>query len=137
MRIVLALVMIANLANCQRITEEDKVRKARRLYEVTQDFTVDTEDNVSVEMKVQNKSGGKTLQEITFNAEAVDAQDQVFWSEQFVLDVTGLGDMATKTEILKWQVPDANAKLDGLRVVMAPDNEGSNYKSYKEFMRVQ
>lgn len=135
MRILLALSLVAVLANCTRISEEDKVRKARTEYVFEQSFTVDSADKLSIELKVQNK-GGNSLQEITMLAEAVDAEGNVFWTKQFEVDVAGLGDMASKTEIFSWTIEGADQKLDGLRLVPAPDGPDSNYKSYKEYIRV-
>jgi hypothetical protein len=136
MRLLIAAILLVGLANCQRITEEDKVRKARREYVMSQEFTVDSADKLSIELKVQNKSGGQNLQEITVIAEAVDADGNIFWTKQFEVDVTGLGEMASKTEIFSWTVPESNAKMDGLKLYLAPDGPDSDYKTYKEFVRV-
>lgn len=136
MRIILALSLAALLVQCSKITEEDKVRKARREYITEQHFTVDSADKLSIELKVQNKSGKQTLQEITMIAEAVDAQGEVFWTEQFVVDVSDIASMASKTRIFSWTIPGADEKLDALRTFLAPDGEGTEYKTYKEFIRV-
>ncbi|CAM2067310.1 hypothetical protein SCOR_18165 [Sulfidibacter corallicola] len=129
--------LAACVAACSGPNPFDEVRAARRQYKTTLDFSVSKEtDEITYEVNVQNLSGGTKLQELTVVVEAFDEGKNVFWKKKRELDVTGLGNYATKTLQFKDTAEGASEKLAYFNVRLAPDDESSDYKSYKEFMRV-
>lgn len=136
-RTVLILATFGLLWACAKPSPQDMVRKHRREYNISFEFIVSSEgDDVSLAIEVQNNSGGKNLQELTVILKGFDGEDKVLWEKQTVLDVTGLGNYATKEISIKENIPGASANLQGFDISLAPDSEGSGFEQYREFMRV-
>lgn len=137
MRTIFALIVVALTAqSCTILSEEDYVRKYRSEYKIDFDFTVSEKENaLTYEISLQNMSGGKNLQEVTLLVDAFDANDKVIWNKQLEFDVTGVGNYATETRQFRDEF-EAAPQVAGLSVYLAPDDEGSDYKNYTEFMRI-
>lgn len=136
-RFLSLLALAAFCFACHVPNKEDEIRAARGKYKLSLDFSVGKEDDtVTFEVDVNNLSGGTTLQELTVVAKAYDQDEQVFWEKQMELDVAGLANYGTKKLQFKETIPEASVKLDAFNVLLAPDDPSSNYKNYKEFMRI-
>jgi len=132
----LLLASLILLWSCSKPTPEDMVRKYRREYAITFDFVVSSSDDVSIEVEVQNKSGGKNLQDLTVIIKGFDENDAVIWERTEVLDVTGIGNYASEKFSFKENLPEASQNLQALDVSIAPDQPGSGFENYREFMRI-
>lgn len=134
---ILCFAAISVLLSCGNPSPEDMVRKYRREYDITFDFIVGkTNDEVTMSVEVQNKSGGKNLQDLTVIIKAFDQNENVMWEKMETLDVTGLGNYASKEIPVKETIPNASEQLGALDIVIAPDNPGSGFEKYREFMRI-
>lgn len=133
---LLLIISLTMLWSCSQPSAHDMVRQYRREYPFTFQFIVSSSDELSVSIDIQNKSGDKNLQDITVIVEASDEAGNVFWTKTKVLDVTGLGNYATKEITFKETVPESSAKLQGLNIYIAPDGPDSGFEKYREFMRV-
>ena len=135
MRYVIALILLTSLVSCGGPNPEDVVRKMRREYKIDYDFTVSESNEIRSEVKIQNLVGENGLQELTLDIEAYDAEGNMFWSDRFLYDLTGIAHYASGNQIVAYTVEGAAEKLDGLTIKIAPDNPESDYKTYKEFIR--
>ncbi len=135
-RILCSLAACLLFAACHVPSKEDNIRMARAQYKLELDFSVGSDDVVTFEVGVQNLSGDTTLQELTVDAKAYDEETKVFWEKRMELDVAGLANYGTKKLQFKEAIPEASAKLDAFDVRLAPDDPSSNYKNYKEFVRI-
>ena len=114
----------------------DEVRTLRRQYKLEGDFSLSNETGkLSIEVKLQNLSSGDDLQDLTVIMELFDADQKVVWSKQETLDITGLASYANKSFDFGDTIENPEA-VDAFSVRLAPDEKESDYKSYKEFMRV-
>jgi len=134
---ILCFVAISVLLSCGNPSPQDMVRKYRREYDITFDFIVGkTNDEVTMSVNVHNQSGGKNLQDLTVLIKAFDQNENVMWEKQETLDLAGLGNYASKEIALKETIPNASEQLSALDIVIAPDNPGSGFENYREFMRI-
>ena len=113
----------------------DEVRGLRRKYDLSIDFTANKDNIASYEIKVQNGAGDHALQEITVRVLLMDKDKNVLWSVQKELDVSKLGHYASESFTFREAIDEAASRYEMYDVVLAPDNESSDYQSYKEFMR--
>jgi len=136
-RLISAATAAIFLMACGAPDPFDEVRAFRRDYKPEFDFSISDEQSELVfEIKVQNTSGGRNLQEVTFLAQAYDGDDQVIWSELIEFDTSGIGNYATESEQYKRAIENA-AEIQAFNVTLAPDTEGEDWKSFTEFMRVK
>ena len=112
------------------------VREMRRKYDLSIDLTAGQDQVASYEIKVQNNAGDNALQELTVRILLLDGDKNELWSVQKELDVSGLGHYASKSFIFKDPVGDVGDQFEMYDVVLASDDENSNYLNYKEFKRI-
>lgn len=135
--LLICLTMASLLVGCGQPSAEDVVRGLRRGYELNIELLPSAERaEIVYEVAVTNKSGKKELQELTLIARAYDEANNEIWKKQFEFDVTGIGNYATEKTSYKESFADAG-KIATYDIALAPDNEGSGYEKYTEFMRVQ
>ena len=121
---------------CSKPDPIQELRQLRGKYKIEYDQTIsDTSGEVTYEIKVQNLSNSKKLQELTVIVETLDKDKKVLWSKVRELDITNLGHYATKDFQFKDALEDTTV-IEYFQVRLAPDDEGSDYLNYKEFMRV-
>ena len=132
---LLFLSLLATFA-CSSPDPENRVRELRRKYKLELDFTVnDTTSEVTYEVKIQNLSETTDLQELTVRVDAYDENQNAFWSKRRELDVTGLKNYSTKTLQFKDKL-EGTEQIAYFNVSLAPDDPDSDYKTYKEFLRI-
>lgn len=138
MKYFLAACLLLTAVACSKPDPNDKVRLLRRDFKIEPaDFIVDPNtDEIKIDLPVQNLTGGKELLDLTILIEAFDAEGNVFWSKRETLDVSHVGNYSTEHYNFTFPVENANEKLDALNIRLAPDNDGSGYEQYREFMRV-
>ncbi len=130
------LICVAGLLACGGPDPIDEVRSLRRQYKLDLDLTLsEVSKEATYECKVQNLSGKTDLQEITVLIELMDYNKEIFWTKKKELDVTGLGNYATKSFQFVDPVKEPE-KMAYFQIKLAPDDEGSDFMSYKEFLRV-
>ena len=121
---------------CSKPDPIQELRQLRGKYKIEYDQTIsDTSGEVTYEIRVQNLSNSKKLQELTVIVETLDKDKKVLWSKVRELDITNLGNYATKDFQFKDALEDTTV-IEYFQVRLAPDDEGSDYLNYKEFMRV-
>ena len=124
------------LVACGAPDPADEVRKLRRQYKLRIDLTVNSQLEATYEIEVQNLSGGKNLQEITVWVRLLEDQEKALWYARKELDVSDVGNYATKKFSFKETIPGEAEAYQFFDVIPAPDDPDSNFKEYKEFRRV-
>ncbi len=132
---VLMLITFA-LISCKAPDPYDEVRTHRRKFKLELDISVSEEGEAAYEIKVQNNSGGKNLSDLTVLVRLMDAEKKELWTTQKILDVSGLGNYATESFPFKEQIPPEAAKYEFFDVVLARDDQDSDFMSLREFKRV-
>lgn len=127
---------ICMLISCGKPDPYDEVRNYRRQYKLEYDFTVSDENQeLGLEIRVQNLAGKLKLQDLTVDIEALDGEQRVIWSSRESLDVSAIGKLSTKSFEF-FETLDNADRLEYLNVTLAPDGPDSDFKTYKEFIRV-
>lgn len=133
----LLILLLAFLGGCDqgdRAIEE--VKQYRRQFKISYDFLVDDKDSSLVyEITVQNLAGNMRIQDLTLDVQAMDADQQIFWTRRITLDVAGIGHHSSKVFDYKNEIEGVE-ELEYLNIGLAPDGEGSEYMKYPEFRRV-
>lgn len=130
---VLAITCIA----CSKPDPYDTIRGLRRGYELKVDLTVDQNNEVRYEIKARNLTGKQELQDITAIVYVGASGEDRYWEKKVEIDVSGTGPYATATLSGVEKATNEKAKdYEVFDVYLAPDNEGSGFESYREFMRV-
>ncbi len=134
--LMLAGFIALTLLSCGKPDPVDQVRFYRQKYEIDTQWahSAKTKD-LTFEISVQNKSGGKNLQELTLVVEAVAVNDKVLWQEQIEFDVSGVGNFATETKLYKRNVDVED--IHDVKARLAPVGEDEKWKTYTEFMRIK
>ncbi len=115
----------------------DRVRELRRRYKLNIDLTINETLQATYEIKVQNLTGSKELQEITVLVRLLDEKKEALWTSQKKWMFRPWRTTRPKPSSFKETVPgDVEKNYSYFDVVPAPDLEGDGYKEYKEFKRV-
>lgn len=108
----------------------------RRNVKMNLDLAVTSAGDATFEVEAQNLTGGMDLQDLTVFIRLLDGDQKVLFSTQKVLNLTGVGNYGFKTFEYKETVPLEAVNYEFYDIILAPDNEGSDFESYKEFMRI-
>ncbi len=132
-----AIVLLIGLSGCGSGPDPaDEVRTFRRQYQIEYDFTVSQlKGELGLEIRVQNLAGTLKLHDLTVDIIAYDAEEVEFWRKRTSLDVSTIGHRSTKAFEFFEKIDHADT-LDALSIILAPDHEGTDYKTYKEFIRI-
>lgn len=133
---ILAFTTLLMIVACSQPDPHDQVRALRRNVKMDLDLAVNSGGDATFEVNAQNLTGGMDLQDLTVIIRLLDGDQKVLWSTQKILDLSGVGNYGFKTLEFKESVPMEAVNYEFYDVIIAPDDEGSDYKSYKEFMRV-
>ena len=136
MKKIVLFACLLGIVACSKPDPYDKVRILRRNFDLQLDITVDKDNNISYEIKLQNLNSNADLQDLTVDVELLDEDQNVIWKKRKELDVTGLGSYSTKAFQYKDSGPEGAADWAYKNLRLAPDDENSDFKNYKEFMRV-
>jgi len=135
MRTIILVSLLCSLA-CTFPSKEDIVRENRWKYEITQDFVInDEEKTLTLEIKVKNLAGTLKLQDLTVDLKGFSETDEVLWSKRMTLDVSDISEYSTKVFPFKETIENA-PEIQKLLVIQAPDDPGSGFETYPEFLRI-
>ena len=137
MKNLMICLALASFVACTIPSAEDIVRGLRRGYVLELEMLPSAaRSEIVYEVTVTNNSGKKDLQELTLIARAFDASENEIWMKQFDMDVTGVGNHASETKAFRESFAQAG-DITSYTIELAPDNEGSGYEKYTEFMRIR
>ncbi|MCB1049544.1 MAG: hypothetical protein H6510_01105 [Acidobacteria bacterium] len=131
------LILISLLVACGNKPDPAlQVRTDRRLYLISNlDWAPSESGVLTYEFTIQNTAGKLAIQDLTVIAQAYKADETLMWTKTHTLDVSTLGKYATKVFTFQENVENIS-EVDAFQVVLAPDDEGSPYKNYREFQRI-
>lgn len=132
---IIAFCALLMIVACSQPDPFDEVRALRRNVKMKLDLAVDSGGQALIELEAQNLTGGMDLQDLTVIIRLLDGDQNVLWSKQKVLELTGVGNYGFKTFEYKEMVPEEAVAYEFFDVILAPDDENSDFRRYKEFMR--
>lgn len=134
MKIYLLLLLALVIPACKKPDPYNNVRALRRQYELSMDLTLNSEGDLTCEAKAKNMSGKRELLEVTAIIMLLDKDKKPLWTKTIEIDVSETGNYATAVHSFKENIGITEYEYQD--IVLAPDNEGSDFKNYREFMRV-
>jgi hypothetical protein len=128
--------LLAFLA-CSQPDAFDEVRILRRNYKLELDIAVNSFGEATYEIKAINQTGSSDLQDLTVFVRLIGEDEKtVLWQEKKELDLSGVKEYQTKDFSFKDQVPPEAVNYAYYDVILAPDDENSDFMKYPEFLRV-
>ncbi len=134
MKLYLLLLLALVIPACKKPDPYQAVRVLRHKYELTMDLTLNSEGVLTCEARAKNMTGKKELLEVTAIVKLLDKDQKPIWSKLIEIDVSDAGPYATATASFKEDI--GITEYDYQVIELAPDEEGTDFKNYKEFKRV-
>ncbi len=134
MKIYLLLLLALVIPACKKPDPYFAVRKLRHQYELSMDLTLNSAGDLTCEAKAKNMSGKQELLEVTAIIKLLDKDQKPIWTKKIEIDVSDTGHYATAVHSFKENIGITEYEYEVIE--LAPDDEGSDFKSYREYMRV-